>query len=71
MYKAIRFFKDLEDNGYVYHTGDVFPRDGANVSDERIAELMSDKNKRHAPLIEDVDEEAETKKSTRRKRAKK
>lgn len=71
MYKTIRYFKDLEDNGYVYHTGDVFPRDGANVSDERIAELMSDKNKRHTPLIENMEGEAETKKSTRRKRAKK
>lgn len=68
MYKTIRYFKDLEDNGYVYHTGDVFPRDGAKVSDERIAELMSDKNKRHTPLIEDV---GEIEKPTRRKRAKK
>lgn len=71
MYRTIRYFKDLEDNGYVYHTGDVFPRDGAKVSDERIAELMSDKNKRHTPLIENVAEKTETEKPTRRKRAKK
>lgn len=52
MYKCIVRFKDLQDNGYVYNVGDSFPRVGLKVSDERIAELASDKNKRGIPLIE-------------------
>lgn len=52
MYKCIVRFKDLQDNSYVYNVGDAFPRVGLEVSDERIAELASDKNKRGVPLIE-------------------
>lgn len=52
MYRCIVRFKDLQDNSYVYNVGDVFPRVGYDVPDERIAELASEKNRRGIPLIE-------------------
>lgn len=54
MYKVIAYFTDLQDNGHVYHAGDIFPRRGLAVSDERIAELSSANNKRGRALIEDA-----------------
>lgn len=51
MYKCIVRFKDLQDDSYVYNVGDVFPRVGYEVTDERIAELASNKNRRGLPLI--------------------
>lgn len=56
MYRAIKYFTDLQDNEYAYNVGDVYPRQGVVVSGERIAELASDKNKQRTPLIEAVDE---------------
>ena len=57
MYKVIEYFTDLQDNGYAYNTGDIFPREGLEVSEERLAELASSKNKRRKPLIEEIPEE--------------
>lgn len=57
MYKVIRSFADLQDKNRVYNTGDIFPRDGLKVSKERIAELLSSKNRIHEPLIEEIPEE--------------
>lgn len=54
MYKAITFFTDVQDNGYAYHTGDIFPRDGLAVTDERIKELSTKKNRRGKALIAKV-----------------
>lgn len=51
MYKVIKFFTDLQDNGHAYHEGDPFPREGLKVSSNRIEELSGDKNKRGIPLI--------------------
>lgn len=60
MYKVIKYFIDLHDKNHEYHEGDVFPREGVEVSAERIAELASDKNRRHEPLIaEEKQPEAE------------
>lgn len=56
MYKVIKHFTDLQDNRYAYHEGDTFPRDGLKVSDKRLEELSSDKNKRGIPLIEFIEE---------------
>ena len=56
MYKVIHFFTDLQDNDHPYNVGDVFPRQGKTVSDERIAELAGSENKQRTPLIEAVDE---------------
>ena len=54
MYKALTAFTDLQDNNYRYQAGDIFPRRGIKVSDERIAELLSDNNRRHKPVIEEI-----------------
>lgn len=60
MYRVIRFFTDLQDNDYAYNVGDTFPRDGVDVTEERLAELSGSDNKQGIPLIEKV--------RTRRKR---
>lgn len=65
MYKVIKSFTDLQDNNYAYSVGDTFPHNGVEVSAERIAELASDKNRRHIPLIEEI---AEKPKRTRKKK---
>lgn len=61
MYKVVVSFRDLQDNGYRYHVGDNFPHEGLDVSDERIDELLTDKNRRHTPMIvEEVVEDTVT-----------
>lgn len=52
-YVAIRDFKDLQDGGYVYIKGDPYPREGKYVSEERIQELLSNKNKMGKPVIKE------------------
>ena len=54
MYRTIRFFTDLQDMSHPYHVGDVYPRAGLSVSDERLAELSSADNKLGEPLIEKI-----------------
>lgn len=51
MYKVIHFFTDLEDFNHPYHVGDIFPRDGLKVSEERLNELSGSNNKQGKPLI--------------------
>lgn len=55
MYRVIKFFTDLQDNNHAYKVGDVFPHDGMKVSEMRLLELSTDKNRRHMPLIEKVE----------------
>ena len=50
-YEVLRYFEDLQDGRHPYNTGDVFPRDGLEVSKERIAELAGSNNKLGQPLI--------------------
>ena len=57
MYRVLKYFTDLQDNGYAYNVGDEFPHAGAVASPERLAELSGSENKRGTPLIEKVDEE--------------
>lgn len=52
MYKAIVNFVDLQDNNHKYQAGDNFPREGLEVSEERIEELSTDANRRKIPVIE-------------------
>lgn len=74
MYKVIKRFHDLQDatktkSGKVYHkynVGDVFPRDGAEASEERLAELAGSDNKQGVPLIELVEEKAVAKKTVKK-----
>lgn len=51
-YKVIHRFTDLQDFNHLYNVGDVFPRIGIKVSQSRIDELASSKNKLKTPLIE-------------------
>jgi hypothetical protein len=57
MYKVINFFTDLQDFNHPYKVGDVFPRQGMNVSEERLKELAGSRNKQGKPLIEKIEEE--------------
>ena len=57
MYKVIKHFIDLHDNDHSYNEGDIFPREGVDVSKERIEELAGSNNKQHTPLIELVEED--------------
>lgn len=60
MYKVICCFTDLQDNKNPYNVGDIFPRDGLSVSEERIKELSGSDNRQRKPLIqlmEDIPEE--------------
>ena len=57
MYKVIKHFIDLHDNDHSYNEGDIFPREGVDVSKERIRELAGSDNKQHTPLIELVEED--------------
>lgn len=56
MYKAIEPFIDLQDSNRAYKPGDVFPREGLNVSESRIADLASASNRRGRPVIQLVEE---------------
>ena len=51
-YKVIHRFTDLQDFNHLYNVGDAFPRIGMKVSQSRIDELASGKNKLKTPLIE-------------------
>ena len=55
-YKVIHYFTDLQDFNHPYKVGDTFPRLGFKVSNERLEELASNKNKQGKPLIEKVEE---------------
>lgn len=54
MYKVIKYFEDLKDNRHPYKAGDIFPRNGLEVSESRVDELSGNKNKRGEPLIVEV-----------------
>ena len=56
-YKAKEHFIDLQDNNYSYNVGDIFPRSGYDVSEERIEELASSDNLRGRPVIERIPDE--------------
>lgn len=55
-YEVIGFFTDLRDYDHPYNVGDEFPRQGVTVSEERLAELSSDKNRQGRPLIRAVED---------------
>lgn len=56
-YTVIKYFTDLQDSGFAYHEGDIFPREGLKVSKERLEELSTSANRRKQPLIKEVIEE--------------
>lgn len=59
-YRVVEYFTDMEDNGHVYHTGDIFPREGLEVSKSRIKVLSTTANKRGTVLIKAVPGKEET-----------
>lgn len=76
MYKVIKAFYDLQDGEdtksgkvfYSYNAGDMFPREGKEVSEARIAELSGKNNAQGEPLIEAVKKaaKAESKKTSKK-----
>ena len=60
MYRVIRYFTDMQDNGRPYSAGETFPREGLLVSADRIKELSSGANLQGVPLIEEVRGAVET-----------
>ena len=58
-YEVVRDFVDVQDGNYMYRAGDFFPRNGADVSEERIAELASTENRCGIVLIEPLEIETE------------
>lgn len=59
MYKVLTYFEDMQDNSYPYDEGDIFPRDGLSVTEERLQELSSIKNKRGIRLIQFVEDKVQ------------
>ncbi|HFJ8403488.1 TPA: Rho termination factor N-terminal domain-containing protein [Staphylococcus aureus] len=57
MYKVVEYFEDAQDNRHPYHEGDIYPRDGLEVSEERLAELSTTNNCREIIGIKLVEEE--------------
>lgn len=53
-YKALSFFRDMQDNGHLYKAGDVYPRAGYEPDSERIKALASNNNKRGTAVIVEV-----------------
>ena len=61
-YKVIYNFRDAQDNDYQYLVGQEYPRvNGAKVSENRIDELSTNKNKLGFPVIEKIVEKQEIK----------
>lgn len=57
-FKVLHRFIDLQSKNRVYEEGDIFPRPAnKKLSDERIEELTTSKNKRGKALIEEIKEE--------------
>lgn len=54
MYRVIRKFKDLKHDGHVYQIGDMYPKEGADVSKARLKELSTTKNKYKKIYIEEI-----------------
>lgn len=51
MYIVTNLFADLQDNRTVYNPGDLYPREGLQVSPERLEELAGSNNRLGYPLI--------------------
>ena len=54
MDRAVTVFVDRFDNNYAYKPGDIFPRDGIEVSEDRIKQLLSGENNANLKCIEVV-----------------
>lgn len=59
MFRVIKAFSDLQNRSYIYRVGDVYPVAGYTPTQERIEELLGDKNALNQPLIVEEKEEVE------------
>jgi hypothetical protein len=66
MYEVIKYFTDLQDNDHPYAAGDIFPRSGLVVTEERYAELAGSNNLQREPLIRLKKEEQPKKTATKK-----
>jgi hypothetical protein len=55
-YRVVKHFSDLQDHGYKYAEGDIYPRKGYEPSAERIEMLSTANNRQRTVLIEAVPE---------------
>ena len=62
MYKTLVYFTDMQDNDYPYDEGDVFPRQGLSVNENRLKELSTTANRRGIQLIQLVEQEVKKEK---------
>lgn len=53
-YVSTAYWRDLED-GHLYDVGGEFPHDGREISEERLADLMSPQNKAGFAVIKAVE----------------
>ena len=65
MYKVIHYFTDLQDFNHPYDVGDIFPRQGVSVTEERLKELSGSNNKQKRPLIKCTENKVEQKSYTK------
>lgn len=59
MFKVIFEFSDLQHNKHIYRVGDEYPHSDYSVSEERLNELLTCKNRLRTPLIELVEDKSE------------
>ena len=69
MFKVVKRFYDLKDNNHAYYEGDIYPHNKAKVSEKRIDELSSNKNKMGVPLIEEIPEVVEEPKKEKKSKS--
>lgn len=63
-YVALERFADLQDDKRIYDVGEIYPRVGLNVSEDRLVALSTSQNGANRPLIKKVSiEEAKVVKS--------
>lgn len=55
-YKTLVGFFDLQDGNFEYRVGDIYPRKGLKVSEDRYKELATNRNKLGKPLIKAAEE---------------
>ena len=68
MYTVIHEFCDLMDKKHVYRVGDKFPRSGINVSEDRIKELSTARNRIGESLIVEQEDNPAPKRRGRKKK---
>jgi hypothetical protein len=67
MYEVIKDFVDVQNNNHLYRVGDSFPYNGADVSEDRCAELASTSNRCGVALIKAIDKAEKKSKKTKKK----